>query len=121
MTKILFIEDEEALQKSLTKALQLEGFDVLSAHDGQSGIDMTEKERPDLVLLDLILPKVDGFEVLKRIKTSPSTKEIPVIILTNLEQIQSVEKLIQYGPLNYLVKANYNLDEIIEKIREVLK
>lgn len=119
--KILFIEDEEALQKSLTKVLEIEGFNVISAYDGQSGIETIEKEMPDLILLDLILPKIDGFEVLKRIKTSPATKEIPVIILTNLEQIQSVEKLIEYGPLNYLVKANYNLDEIVEKIKEVIK
>lgn len=121
MSKILFIEDEEALQKSLTKALEMEGYNVFSAYDGQSGIDIAEKERPDLILLDLILPKIDGFEVLKIIKTSSSTKDIPVIILTNLEQIQSVEKLIEYGPLNYLVKANYSLDEIIEKIKEALK
>lgn len=119
--KILFIEDEEALQKSLTKVLEIEGFNVISAYDGQSGIETVEKEMPDLILLDLILPKIDGFEVLKRIKTTPATKEIPVIILTNLEQIQSVDKLIEYGPLNYLVKANYNLDEIVEKIKEVLK
>lgn len=119
--KIIFIEDEEALQKSLTKVLEIEGFNVISAYDGQSGIETVEKEMPDLILLDLILPKIDGFEVLKRIKTTPATKEIPVIILTNLEQIQSVDKLIEYGPLNYLVKANYNLDEIVEKIKEVLK
>lgn len=119
--KIIFIEDEEALQKSLAKVLEIEGFNVISAYDGQSGIEAVEKEIPDLILLDLILPKIDGFEVLKKIKTSPATKEIPVIILTNLEQIQSVDKLIEYGPINYLVKANYNLDEIVKKIKEVLK
>lgn len=121
MSKILFIEDEEALQKSLTKALELEGFNVIGAYDGQAGIDAAIKEKPDLILLDLILPKIDGFEVLKRLKSSPETKDIRIIILTNLEQTQSVEKIIEYGPLNYLVKANYNLDEIVAKIREILK
>lgn len=119
--KILFIEDEEALQKSLTKVLELEGYTVISAYDGQAGVDNALKERPDLILLDLILPKIDGFEVLKTLKTTVETKDIPVMILTNLEQAQSVEKIIEYGPLNYLVKANYTLDEIILKIKEVLK
>lgn len=121
MSKILFIEDEEALQKSLAKALEIEGYTVISAYDGRAGIDTALKEGPDLILLDLILPQIDGFEVLKKLKTTAETKNIPVIILTNLEQVQSVEKIIEYGPLNYLVKANYTLDEIIAKIKEVLK
>lgn len=121
MKKILFVEDEEALQKSLSKTLEIEGFDVKSAYDGITGFETAKKEKPDLILLDLILPKIDGFEVLKRLKNDPDTKEIPVIILTNLEQVQSVEKTIEFGPLNYLVKANYNLDEIVVKIKEVLK
>lgn len=120
MTKILFIEDEEALQKSLNKMLELEGFQVSSAYDGQAGLETAQKESPDLILLDLILPKIDGFEVLKRLKTDPKTKDIAVIILTNLEQVQSVEKLIEYGPINYLVKANYTLEEIVQKIKETL-
>lgn len=119
--KILFIEDEEALQKSLSKTLELEGFNVLSAYDGLSGLETAQKELPDLILLDLILPKIDGFEVLRKLKSTPETKDIPVIILTNLEQVQSVEKTIEFGPLNYLVKANYDLEEIVVKIKEVLK
>lgn len=121
MTKILFIEDEEALQKSLSKILELEGFEMSGAYDGQAGIEAAQKEKPDLILLDLILPKIDGFEVLKRLKADPKTKDIAVIILTNLEQVQNVEKLIEYGPINYLVKANYTLEEIVQKIKETLK
>lgn len=121
MAKILFVEDEEALQKSLSKTLEIDGFDVVNAYDGVAGFETAKKEKPDLILLDLILPKIDGFEVLKRLKNDPDTKDIPVIILTNLEQVQSVEKTIEFGPLNYLVKANYNLDEIVAKIKEVLK
>lgn len=121
MAKILFIEDEEALQKSLSKMLELEGFEVSGAYDGQTGLEIAQKEKPDIILLDLILPKIDGFEVLKRLKTDPKTKDIAVIILTNLEQVQSVEKLIEYGPINYLVKANYTLEEIVQKIKETLR
>lgn len=120
MTKILFIEDEEALQKSLSRMLELEGFEVSGAYDGQTGLEIAQKESPDIILLDLILPKIDGFEVLKRLKTDPKTKDIAVIILTNLEQVQGVEKLIEYGPINYLVKANYTLEEIVQKIKETL-
>lgn len=120
MTKILFIEDEEALQKSLSKMLELEGFEVYGAYDGQTGLEIAQKEKPDIILLDLILPKIDGFEILKRLKTNPETKDIAVIILTNLEQVQNVEKLIEYGPINYLVKANYTLEEITQKIKEAL-
>ena len=121
MHKILLIEDEEALQKSLSKALEDEGFNVVGAYDGKTGLGLALKEKPDLILLDLILPQMDGFEVLRELKKSPETKNISVMILTNLEQTQNVEKTIEFGPLNYLVKANYNLDEIVEKIKESLK
>lgn len=121
MAKILLIEDEEALQKALSKALEIEGFNVMGAYDGKTGLDLALKEKPDLILLDLILPQMDGFEVLRGIKSSPEAKDIPIMILTNLEQAQNVEKIIEFGPLNYLVKTNYTLDEIIEKIKELLK
>lgn len=121
MKKIILIEDEEALQKSLSKSLEMENFTVISAYDGKAGLEMALKENPDLILLDLILPQMDGFEVLKELKKSPKTKDVPIIILTNLEQSQSVEKTMEFGPLNYLVKANYNLDEIVSKIKELLK
>lgn len=121
MAKILLIEDEEALQKSLSKTLEMEGFNVINAYNGKTGLELALKEKPDLILLDLILPQMDGFEVLRELKKSPETKNISIIILTNLEQIQSVEKTIEFGPLNYLIKANYNLEEIVAKIKEVLK
>lgn len=121
MKKILLIEDEEALQKSLSKSLEMENFTVISAYDGKAGLEMALKENPDLILLDLILPQMDGFEVLKELKKSPETKDVPIIILTNLEQSQSVEKTIEFGPLNYLVKANYNLEEIVAKIKDIVR
>ena len=121
MAKILFIEDETALQRTLSAVMEQVGHSVTNAYDGEKGLELAQGAPPDLILLDLILPKIDGFEVLKRLKSSPETKDIRIIILTNLEQTQSVEKIIEYGPLNYLVKANYNLDEIVAKIREVLK
>jgi len=120
MKKILFIEDESALQKTFGEILSQEGFKMISALDGETGLNLAKKEKPDLILLDLILPKLHGFEVLKRLKGDPETKEIPIIVLTNLEEIADVEKAIELGATTYLVKANYSLEEIVQKIKKAL-
>ena len=117
MKKILFIEDEEALQKTLGNILSKE-YEVIKALDGQSGLDLAKKEKPDLILLDLILPKMNGFDVLKNLKNDPATKDIPIIILTNLDSVVDIDKALSLGAKTYLVKANYSLEEIAEKIRE---
>lgn len=118
--KILFIEDEPSLQEVLTSALKKRGFEVEGALDGASGLALARSLKPDLVLLDLILPKMDGFEVLEKIKQDPAIKETPVIVLTNLENDQDVERVLALGAFNYLVKANYSLDNIIQKIEEAI-
>lgn len=117
---ILFIEDESALQKTFSEVLNQEGYKVISALDGELGLRMAKEEKPDLILLDLILPKVHGFEVLKGLKGDETTKEIPVIVLTNLEGIGDVEKALELGAKTYLVKATYSLEEVIEKIKKTL-
>ena len=121
MKKILFVEDERALQKTFKEILSKEGYEVISAFDGKTGLELAKAESPDLILLDLILPKLDGFEVLKRLKENEKTKEIPVIVLTNLERLEDVEKAIELGAKTYLVKAQYTLEEVVEKIKNVLK
>lgn len=121
MARILFIEDETALQKTLSGALKESGYDVESAYDGEAGLALAKKSKPNLVLLDLILPKMDGFSVLEALKKDDATKNIPVIVLTNLESVEDVERVIGLGATTYLVKANYDLGDIIEKIKEVLK
>lgn len=120
MAKILFIEDESALQKAATQVLSEEGFQVLSALDGEMGVELAKKEIPDLVLLDLIIPKKDGFSVLEELKAGESTKNIPVIILSNLEGSVDVERAIELGATTYLVKTNYRLEEVVGKIKSVL-
>jgi DNA-binding response OmpR family regulator len=120
MKKILFIEDESALQKTFGEILNQEGYEMISALDGQTGLKMSKIKKPDLILLDLILPKVHGFDVLKQLKEDPETKEIPVIILTNLEGIGDVDRAIELGATTYLVKAQYSLEEVLEKIKRVL-
>lgn len=121
MAKILFIEDEPNLQKTLGEFLNQVGHQVLKALDGEIGLNLAKKERPELILLDLILPKKDGFEVLGELKEDPTTKNIPVIILTNLEGSRDVEKALEMGATTYLIKANYDLKEIEEKINKALK
>jgi DNA-binding response OmpR family regulator len=118
--RILFIEDEEALQHSMGRALEFAGFAVLQALDGEAGVAIAKKEKPDLIMLDLILPKMDGFEVLKALKKEVTTKDIPVMVLTNLESSRDVDKVIAMGATTYLVKANYELKELIAKIKETL-
>ncbi|MEA2113458.1 MAG: response regulator [Patescibacteria group bacterium] len=120
MKKILFIEDEPTLQKTVSQFLENEGYEIKSAIDGKLGVKAAGEFRPDLILLDLILPKMNGFEVLKELKENASTKNIPVIVLTNLEGSADVEKAISLGAKNYLVKANYELGEIAKKIKETL-
>lgn len=97
-----------------------EGYEVQSAYDGETGLEMVKTEKPDLILLDLILPKLHGFDVLKRIKEDPEIRDIPLIVLTNLEDMGDVEKALELGATTYLVKANYSLDEVLEKVRKAL-
>ncbi len=119
--KILIIEDEETLQKALAQYLQEENFDVLSAMDGEKGVEMAKSGKPDLILLDIILPKKDGFQVLEEIKQDEGTKKIPVILLTNLESMDDIQKAFDKGATTYLVKSEYKLEDIVKKINETLK
>ena len=120
MKKILFVEDESALQKTFGEVLKQEGYEMTSALDGETGLRLAKQIKPDLILLDLILPKLHGFDVLKKLKEIPDTKEIPVIVLTNLERAEDIEKALEFGATTYLVKENYSLDEVMEKIKKVL-
>ena len=121
MKTILFIEDESALQKTFGEVLKQEGYQMISALDGESGLRLAKSQKPDLILLDLILPRVNGFEVLKRLKGDKETKDIPVIVLTNLDGVEDVDKVIGLGATTYLVKAEYSLEEVVEKIKKALK
>ncbi len=121
MKKILIIEDESALQKTLGEVLSQQGYEVLPALNGEVGLKLAQSEKPDLILLDLVLPKIHGFDVLKKIKDNPETKEIPVIILTNLESMEDVKRAMELGATTYLVKANYSLEELTIKINQVFQ
>ena len=119
--RILIIEDDSSLRKTLQEFLGADGFDAVGAEDGEEGSKMAKEGNPDLILLDVILPKKDGYEVLKELKENQETKNIPIIFLTNLESPADVERAVKLGATTYLTKADYKLEEVAEKIREILK
>ncbi|MBL7142370.1 MAG: response regulator [Candidatus Pacebacteria bacterium] len=120
MKTILFIEDESTLQKTLGEVLTKEGYHVVSALDGEIGLRIAKEKKPDLILLDLILPKMNGFEVLKKIKEEEAIKDVPIIVLTNLEGMEDIQKALELGAATYLVKTNYSLEEVLEKIKKTI-
>ena len=121
MKKILIIEDDKFLRELITQKLFKEGYEVSEAVDGEEGLKKLKEEKPDLVLLDLILPGIDGFEVLARTREESTLSSIPVIILSNLGQKEDVEKGLKMGAVDYLIKAHFTPGEIIEKIKAALR
>lgn len=121
MKKIIVLEDEEVLVKALSIELLGAGFEVKSASDGEAGLKLIEDEGPDLVLLDLTMPKLSGFEVLKKIKEDKNLKHIPVIILSNLGQDEDKKKGLELGAEDYFVKSSTDLTVLTEKLKTLLK
>jgi len=118
--KILVVEDEPILLRALNVELLSQGFEVISAKDGETAIKLVNEENPRLVLLDLIMPKLNGFEVLKEIKRNDKTKSIPVIILSNLGQEKDMQQVFELGAEDYFVKASTDLGELSKKINDIL-
>jgi DNA-binding response OmpR family regulator len=117
---ILIVEDDKFLRDLMNQKLLREGFNTEEAVDGEQGIQKIKEVKPDLVLLDLILPGIDGFEVLTKIKEDPVLSAIPVIILSNLGQKDDIERGLQLGAKDYLIKAHFTPGEVIEKIKNIL-
>ncbi|GAI20713.1 unnamed protein product [marine sediment metagenome] len=116
--KIALIEDDEILSKVIYEELRDADFDVMQAFDGEEGLKLVRSKKPDLVLLDIILPKKDGFEVLEELKKSPDTRNIPVIILTMIGKDEDIKKGLQLGANDYIVKSQHAIAEIVEKIKD---
>lgn len=116
---ILIIEDDEFFRELLRKKLSSKNFNVLEAVDGEKGIEEMKNKKPDLVLLDLLLPNIDGFEVLLKVKADPTTSSIPIIIVSNLGQQEDIERGLKLGAVDYLIKSQFDIDQIIDKINSV--
>ncbi|MEF3691534.1 MAG: response regulator [Candidatus Moraniibacteriota bacterium] len=119
--KILIIEDDANLRGVLKEFFEEEKMIVKTASDGESGLIKLREFLPDVVLLDIILPKKDGYEIIKEIKSDEKIKDIPVILLTNLGGLNDIEKALALGATTYLVKGDYQVKEIVEKVKEVLE
>ena len=120
MQKVLIIEDDGFLRELIGKKLSSSGFDITEAINGEDGLKKAEEEKPALILLDLLLPVQDGFEVLAKLKGDPKTSSIPVIILSNLGQKEDVDKGMEMGATDYLIKAQFTPEEVIAKVKETL-
>ncbi len=116
-TKIILIEDDEILSKVIYEELKDANFDVMQSFDGEDGLKKVRSKRPDLVLLDIILPRKNGFEVLEELKKSPDTKDIPVIVLTMIGKDEDIKRGLQLGANDYIVKSQHAVAEIVEKIK----
>jgi len=117
---VLVIEDDKFLRELLVRKLASEGFDVQNAIDAQAAFAILAERKPNIILLDLILPGVDGFEILTRIKADQKIASVPVVILSNLGQKEDLEKAMALGAKDFMVKANFTLDEIVAKVRGIL-
>lgn len=119
--RILIIEDDGAINSMYKAKFESNGFEVFSAENGADGLVLAQKEKPDLIMLDVILPQLDGFSVLEKLKKDTKTKKIPVVMLTNLGTDEDKEKGEKNGALDYLVKASLTPAQIGDKIKEYLK
>lgn len=119
--KVLMVEDDRAIRRTIEFRLKNAGFNVLLAIDGEEGIALAQKEKPGLILLDLILPKLNGFETLKRLKADAATKDIPVVVFTNLSQEADEEQVRALGAVGFFVKSSMSLDRVVDTVREYLR
>lgn len=121
MKKILIIEDDSFLSEMYSTKLTQDGFEVEVAIDGEQGLEKIKSVKPDLVLLDIVLPKMDGFEILENTKKDKELQDIPIILLTNLGQKNEIEKGFSLGADECIIKAHFTPTAVVAKVKEVLK
>ncbi len=118
--KVVLVEDEKMLADMYSTKFAMEGFDVHTAYDGAAGLAMAKEVVPDIILLDVIMPKLDGFAVLKELKADAGVKDVPVMLLTNLGQEEDIKKGKELGAVDYFVKANHTPAEVVQKVQSIL-
>ena len=120
MKKVLIVEDEAMMRKSLEETFVEEGFEVASAMEGEKGYEMIKSNGFDVILLDIILPRMNGFEVLQKIKDE-KVDHPPIILLTNLGETKDIQRALDLGATTYLVKSDYQLKDIVKKVNEIIE
>lgn len=118
--KVLIIEDEKFLSNILKLKLEREGFIVLQAYDGEEGLNLIKTDNPALVVLDLVMPKMSGFELLERMSMDPQIAKIPVVVASNLGQESDIEKAKRYGVVDYYVKAQTSIDQLVDIFKHLI-
>ena len=119
-SKILLVEDDKMLADMYITKFSKEGMEIMRAEDGAEGLNMAKEHKPDLILLDIIMPKLDGFAVLRELRKNKDTENVHVLLLTNLGQSEDVEKGRELGADDYFIKANHTPAEIVEKVKYML-
>ena len=117
--KVVIVEDDKFLQKILVTKFTKEGFSVRAVSDAEEGLQMILTEAPDIALLDLILPKMSGFDLLTELKANPKTKNVPVVVLSNLGQEEDIARVKGLGALDFLVKADTSINQVVQKVKEI--
>ena len=120
MAKILFIEDDPLLVKIYSTRLSADGFEVLSAENGEAGLQVAETQVPDLIVLDIMMPRLDGFSVLEKLRQSEKTRNTPILVYSNLGQEDEIVRAKKMGATDFVIKANLSPTEMINKIKEHL-
>jgi len=121
MKKVLIIEDDSFLQGLEVSKLKKDNYEIMTASTGEEGMDKINEPGIDLILLDLILPKFDGFEILKKVRETESLKNVPVIVFSNLSEDKDIKKAEELGATDFMVKSNFTLDELVDHINKILK
>ncbi len=119
--KILIVEDDQTLRDMYSAKFLSEGFEVIQADNGVDGLDLAKTKKPAAILLDVMMPKLDGFATLKELKADKNMKKIPVVMLTNLGQDEDIKKGKELGAADYFVKANQTPSEIVDKVKVLIK
>lgn len=118
--KILIVDDEPVLLNVASTFFEQSGYDVKGAPDPKTGLELAASWKPDVILLDIIMPDVNGLEVLRQLKTNSATASIPVFIFSNLDSEEEIAQALESGAVGYLTKANYSLEDVQKKVEEAL-
>lgn len=119
--KVLIAEDEEAMLLALTDSFESANFDVLGAKDGEEGLRIALKEHPDVIIIDIVMPKMDGMTMLKKLREDDWGKSVPVMILTNLSEAEKIAEAMEDRVSDYLIKTDWSLEDIVKKVKKLLK
>lgn len=120
MAKILIVEDDPLMSRMYQKIFKFEGYDVVMAGDGEQGLEAAKKEKPTLILLDVMMPKMNGLQLLEKLKLDPDTKSTPVVMLTNLAGEKDAEVALTKGAVKYIVKSEYEPKQITDMVKSIL-